>query len=68
MAESDRLIREDGYSSDGGSDVEGSLRDGSGPLTHGTFSGGRKSRQVQYNKLPWGVWVLEKSGLCGFKM
>ena len=67
MAENDRLIGEDGYSSDGGSDVEGSLRDGSGPLTRGTYAGGRRSRQVQFNKLPWGIWLLEKLGLCGFK-
>lgn len=27
----------------------------------------RQGRQVQFSKLPWGVWALEKLGLCGFK-
>ena len=66
MAEKARLLEEDEYSSeDGSAEVEQSVRD-EGLLKHGSWTGARRG-QVQFNKLPWGIWLLEKLGVCGYR-
>ena len=71
MAEERRLLQEED-SSGIDSDEERAMDKGSGPLSHGspwTVPEQRTGRrgEVQFNRLPWGIWLLEKMGLCGFK-
>lgn len=72
MTDRKRLLEEESDSAYSASDDEtADLRSPrAGPITGYGYGSGRHKeakRRIEFSKLPWGIWLLEKLGLCGFK-
>lgn len=70
MGDRRRLLEDESSSTSDEGDASGS-----GAATPGAVAGsyapgsgiGRSRGHVEFGKLPWGIWLLEKLGLCGVK-
>lgn len=69
MTDQKRMLEEESNDSAySASDEEPDLRPG--PIASTGYEAERHqqlTRPVEFSKLPWGIWLLEKVGLCGFK-